>query len=84
MRWVNPPSERAASKSPNAPSRAVLSLPRTTTSNIRIDTALTSSSLILRTTHRMVWQPALASDVIEPDLLKTTSSRLLRRNRSRC
>ena len=60
MRWVNPPSERAASKSPNATSKAVLSLPRTTTSNVRVDTALTL--VVLEShgcTHRMVKQQAL-------------------------
>lgn len=70
MRWVNPPSERAASKSPNARSNAVLSLPRTTTSNVRVDTALTSSQGVLIGWGR---NRRSASGVTESDLLKTMS-----------
>lgn len=48
----------------------MLSLPRTTTSNVRVDTALTSSSWSLRGV-RVGWCSNIG--VTEPDLLKSRS-----------
>ena len=88
MRWVNPPAEQAASKSPNATSKAVLSLPRTTTSNVRVDTTLPSSSWSLTGLLIGWWSNRRsACGVTESDPLKTmpiSKGTALLRYRSLC